>query len=769
VKYDDGFVAYLNGVEVLRQNLRDEELAFDSRANRHADEDALVFEEFDLSEYKNLLGEGTNVLAIRAINYSRTDRDMLILPALVSRLTLSRDNPAANVYYTTDGTDPRGPDGNPSPTAHRIEPDSTLSIEQNLRVIARNLDASGRGPESAIVRTDWSGPAAYDFVVAPSWLVISEINYHPLPPTAAERTAMPELTDESFEFIELFNPGPTTADLIGVELADGVIFDFHTADQTTIQPGERVLVVSNRSAFELRYGSDLPVIGQYGGVLSNAGEDIDLVDGTGAVQFTVNYGDNDPWPLRADGFGSTLELIDPEGLIPAEQSKYYSWRASTEVGGSPGSAGGGPLGVVINEVLANSRGPEGPTDSIELYNATEAPVDISGWHLSDSADDFFKYPIPDGTVLGAGQYVVYDESHFNADSLGDNGFALSGDQGDDVWLTVGDGAGAIRLIVDDVHFGATANQESLARVPNGSGRLAPARQNTWRGENGPPRVGPLVLSELAYHPGPPSEAALAVDPTLEDNDLEFVELYNPTIDAVDLTKWRIRGGVDFDFDAGTSLAAGASLVIVRFDPKDPENVNRLAAWKTHYSVADDVRILGGYAGQLNNSDDKVVLLRPAQPPADQPNFVPRVLEDEVLYDDLAPWPTDADGTGASLNRSALDGWGSSARSWTAATPSPGTLELAVAGDANGDGRFDDEDLLQVQQAGKYLTDEPATLADGDFNGDGVFDQLDIVYVLQRGGFAGRRFPARAALPFEPPGESPELAAVDDVFAVMSRR
>ena len=96
----------------------------------------------------------------------------------------------------------------------------------------------------------------------------------------------------------------------------------------------QLVVVSDRAAFELRYGSDLPVVGQYIGNLNNNGEDVDLIDGTGAVVFTVNYGDNDPWPLRADGAGGTLQLRSA-ATPQAEQSKYYSWRGSTEFGGSP--------------------------------------------------------------------------------------------------------------------------------------------------------------------------------------------------------------------------------------------------------------------------------------------------------------------------------------------------------------------------------------------------------------------------------------------------
>jgi hypothetical protein len=60
---------------------------------------------------------------------------------------------------------------------------------------------------------------------------------------------------------------------------------------------------------------------------------------------------------------------------------------------------------------------------------------------------------------------------------------------------------------------------------------------------------------------------------------------------------------------------------------------------------------------------------------------------------------------------------------------------AIAGDSNGDGVFNQHDIVQVLQAGKYLTDQPASWSDGDWNRDGLFDQLDIVAALQSGKYA----------------------------------
>ena len=58
----------------------------------------------------------------------------------------------------------------------------------------------------------------------------------------------------------------------------------------------------------------------------------------------------------------------------------------------------------------------------------------------------------------------------------------------------------------------------------------------------------------------------------------------------------------------------------------------------------------------------------------------------------------------------------------------------MAGDANCDFRFDQEDIVQVLASAKYLTGEAATWSEGDWNEDGQFDQRDIMAALQTGSY-----------------------------------
>ena len=83
VKYDDGFIAYLNGTEVARANAP-ANADFDSSATTtHNDSLALVYQDFEVSSFAPLLMTGTNVLAVHALNVGSTSSDFLILPELV--------------------------------------------------------------------------------------------------------------------------------------------------------------------------------------------------------------------------------------------------------------------------------------------------------------------------------------------------------------------------------------------------------------------------------------------------------------------------------------------------------------------------------------------------------------------------------------------------------------------------------------------------------------------------------------------------------------
>ena len=100
MKYEDGVVAYLNGVEVLRDNLNGDSPAWNSRAQSgRLGVDAVQFRPFDLTDFLDVLRPGNNVLAIQGLNSSTTSRDFLMVPRLIAGdLTDDGRSPGAFSY-----------------------------------------------------------------------------------------------------------------------------------------------------------------------------------------------------------------------------------------------------------------------------------------------------------------------------------------------------------------------------------------------------------------------------------------------------------------------------------------------------------------------------------------------------------------------------------------------------------------------------------------------------------------------------------------------
>ncbi|MCH8924350.1 MAG: lamin tail domain-containing protein [Planctomycetes bacterium] len=314
--------------------------------------------------------------------------------------------PAGTIYYTLDGSDPRLTGGAISPTALRFE-DALIELLTNTQIKAR-------------VRSGgiWSALNQAEFYVDPATaenLAMTEINYHPRPPTPAELAQDPTWLEHDFEFIELMNVSRQSIVMVGVQFTDGVQFEF-TTGAGSLAAGERIVVVNNPQAFRARYGDALVVAGSFtSGLLKNEGEEIELTGADGSIIRAFEYDDSGDWPGRADGRGSTLELIDPDG----DYNDPHNWRSSIEFGGTPGTAGVGiAAGVVVNEVLTHTDLPQ--LDAIELFNPTGQPIDVGGWRVSDDELVLDKFQIPAGTAIAPGGFLLLTESEQfgNADHPG---------------------------------------------------------------------------------------------------------------------------------------------------------------------------------------------------------------------------------------------------------------------------------------------------------------------------------------------------------------
>lgn len=84
MRYDDGFIAYLNGVEVTRRNAPSSPSWLSEATSLHNDSEAVIPEPFDLTVYLGLLHDGENILAVHGLNDNTGSSDLLIQPELLA-------------------------------------------------------------------------------------------------------------------------------------------------------------------------------------------------------------------------------------------------------------------------------------------------------------------------------------------------------------------------------------------------------------------------------------------------------------------------------------------------------------------------------------------------------------------------------------------------------------------------------------------------------------------------------------------------------------
>ncbi|MFN0129837.1 MAG: CotH kinase family protein [Verrucomicrobiales bacterium] len=87
VRYDDGCVAYLNGVEVARRHAPANLTATAAATAERRGGEALVAEAIEISTSTAPLRSGANVLAVHVLNSGVDDRELLFLPELVAGRT----------------------------------------------------------------------------------------------------------------------------------------------------------------------------------------------------------------------------------------------------------------------------------------------------------------------------------------------------------------------------------------------------------------------------------------------------------------------------------------------------------------------------------------------------------------------------------------------------------------------------------------------------------------------------------------------------------
>ncbi len=386
IRYDDGFVLFLNGQEVSRNRIGNpgDPLSFEQRAQSH---EAREFEAFSISTDR--LRVGTNTFAVAIHNATENSSDVSFQPKLISSrielpnpagepvpvvfnecfvrtgeegwlelhntagrpidlsgFFLSDDNNALNKWAIPEGT-------TIAANGYLVFTDSQVTLDLSTEQVsvfltrpnrqqvldaahfenpaeatpALNGTSDARYPDGAgrFMAAATPTPGAQNQVALEEDIVINEIMYHPpLDPQLARQESRPGVS-----FVELYNRSDRDIDLSGFRFNRGIGYTFEAG--TTLGAGEYLAVAEDPELLRAAHTADLPIVGPYSGDLSSKGELIRLVDTRGNIADEVRYYDGGHWPKWADGGGSSLELLDPH----QDNSVPSAWADSDESTKSP--------------------------------------------------------------------------------------------------------------------------------------------------------------------------------------------------------------------------------------------------------------------------------------------------------------------------------------------------------------------------------------------------------------------------------------------------
>ncbi len=495
-------------------------------------------------------------------------------------------------------------------------------------------------------------------------LVISEIMYHP--------------TNSLLEYVELFNSRGEPADLSGYQLGGSINYTFPNG--TTLPGGGFLVVARSPSDLQSAYGLT-GVLGPYTNNLPNDNGTVTLVNQSGALLLEADYTDHSPWPVAADGAGHSLVLAHAS----YGENNPLAWSVSDSIGGSPGRLDPftpDPVrSVVINEFLAHTDLPD--HDYVELYNHSAQAVDISGCVLTDDAATN-KFLVPSGTILQPHGFEVYLDTdlHFNLDAASESIFFKNA---------------ADTRVIDAVRFDGQENGVATGRYPDGGDQFYRLAAKTPGSANAPILISDIVINELMY------------DPISEDDNDQYVELYNRGTNTVNLGGWSLSDAVSFRFPSNAVLHPDGYLVVAK----------SAAQLMVNYPNLNATNCFGDFGGKLAHSGEHLALTKPVPHTVIENGVTVTnqldVTVDELTYGKGGRWPLWANGGGSSLelidprsNARLPSNWADSDETHKA----PWTHISATGTIDNGNVAADELQLL-LQGAGECLVDNVQVISGGN--------------------------------------------------------
>ncbi|MHC4437081.1 MAG: lamin tail domain-containing protein, partial [Planctomycetota bacterium] len=144
MKFEDGFIAYLNGIPVASFNANDPENTSWNEGATATREDsiAVVFEDYNITDHIGALRTGNNVLAIHGLNTTLGSSDLLILPELTATKIETVDLPSmieGYFYEPTPGKDNSSISINLGPSIHNVTENPPRPYENEDLIITAEV------------------------------------------------------------------------------------------------------------------------------------------------------------------------------------------------------------------------------------------------------------------------------------------------------------------------------------------------------------------------------------------------------------------------------------------------------------------------------------------------------------------------------------------------------------------------------------------------------------------------------------------------------
>lgn len=184
--------------------------------------------------------------------------------------------------------------------------------------------------------------------------------------------------------------------------------------------------------------------------------------------------------------------------------------------------------IVINEFMATNTSTAADQDGefddwIELYNTSNQSVDISGWSLSDNADNLTKFTFNQGISIGPKEYLIIwaDEDGKQA-GLHAN-FKLSS-AGETLYL-IDD---QIKL-VDSITYHQQTTDLSFSRVPNGRGGFIIQKPTYNKSNDLSSSISTYTNDELNMYPNPAKQYVVFEKLSASDLTVDIRNVYGELV------------------------------------------------------------------------------------------------------------------------------------------------------------------------------------------------------------------------------------------------